>query len=126
MYSCNTTTGQCTLDQHGSLSPGECIATCKEVPTPAPTPVMYSCNAGQCVLDPHGTQSPGECIATCTCVVQHNCGQLNGTVVCNTPFTGCNVCDKCCFAFNLTQGDCDSCFTDPAKGCGGNQQDADS
>jgi hypothetical protein len=87
---------------------------------------MYSCNAGQCVLDPHGTQSPGECIATCTCVVPHNCGQLNGTVACNTPFTGCNVCDKCCFAFNLTQGDCDSCFTDPAKGCGGNQQDADS
>jgi hypothetical protein len=28
MYSCNATVGQCVLDPEGSLSPGECIATC--------------------------------------------------------------------------------------------------
>jgi hypothetical protein len=35
--------------------------------TPAPTPIMYSCNtaSGSCVADPHGSLSPGQCIATC-------------------------------------------------------------
>jgi hypothetical protein len=29
MYSCNTLTGQCAADPHGTQSPGDCISTCK-------------------------------------------------------------------------------------------------
>jgi hypothetical protein len=111
MYSCNSATGQCKTDPEGSLSPGECIATCKSspptpvptptptpVPTPAPTPTMYSCDSttGQCKLDPEGSLSPGDCIVSCKCVVPHNCGQLNNTAACGAVLTHCNVCDMCC------------------------------
>jgi hypothetical protein len=83
---------------------------------------MYSCNttAGQCAPDPEGSLSPGECIATCKCVVPHNCGQLNGTTLCNTPIIGCNVCDQCCKPFLTAQASCDGCFAAPVpNGCGG-------
>jgi hypothetical protein len=135
MYSCDTTAGQCKLDPEGSLSPGECIATCKSppptpvptpnptpVPTPAPTPIMYSCNttAGQCVVDPEGSLSLGKCNATCECVVPHNCGQLNNTAACGAVITGCNVCDMCCKPYITVQASCDGCFAAPVpNGCGG-------
>jgi hypothetical protein len=36
-------------------------------PTPAPTPMLYSCNmtTGQCTVDPAGALSPDDCIASC-------------------------------------------------------------
>ena len=37
MYSCNAKTGQCAQDPAGTLSPGECIATCTIAP-PTPSP----------------------------------------------------------------------------------------
>jgi hypothetical protein len=83
---------------------------------------MYSCNttAGQCAPDPEGSLSPGECIATCKCVVPHNCGQLNGTTLCNTTISGCNVCDQCCKPWITVQASCDGCFAAPVpNGCGG-------
>jgi hypothetical protein len=50
MYSCNATTGQCSPDPTGSLSPGECIATCKSPPpTPVPTPTEAPHCAAGCV-----------------------------------------------------------------------------
>jgi hypothetical protein len=120
MYSCNSTVGKCQLDPTGSLSPGDCIATCTVVPTPAP--VMYSCNSttGQCNFDPRGSLSPGECIAACKCIVPNNCGQLNNTAHCGAVLTGCNVCDSCCSPWITEQAACDGCFTAPApSGCGG-------
>jgi hypothetical protein len=91
-------------------------------PPPAPTPVMYSCNAstGYCAADPRGSLSPGECIANCKCITQHNCGQLNGTVACGADITKCNVCDTCCKPWLTVQASCDGCFdAPPPNGCGG-------
>jgi hypothetical protein len=76
LYSCSTTTGQCTLDPFGTTTAGDCIAKCQVVAptpapaTPAPTPPstpLYSCSTktGQCTLDPFGTVTAGDCIAKC-------------------------------------------------------------
>jgi hypothetical protein len=133
MYSCNTTTGRCSMDPNGAQSPGGCIATCElptpaptpvptPVPTPAPTPVMYSCNTatGQCAPDPLGSQSPGGCIASCKCVTPHNCGQLNGTAACGEVITTCDVCGVCCNPWITVQASCDGCFAAAVpNGCGG-------
>ena len=92
------------------------------VAAPAPTPVMYSCNAatGQCAQDPMGSQSAESCIAGCHCVTPHNCGQLNNTIACNKPVIRCNVCDACCQTYISIQASCDGCFAAPAGpfGCG--------
>ena len=91
-------------------------------PPPAPTPVMYSCNAstGYCAADPRGSLSPGECITNCKCITQHNCGQLNGTVACGADITKCNVCDTCCKPWLTVQASCDGCFAAPVpNGCSG-------
>ena len=87
-----------------------------------PPPTCYSCDSsvGKCAADRAGSQTPGSCIATCKCITPHNCGQLNGTTLCNTAISGCNVCDKCCQTFITVQASCDGCFAAPApNGCGG-------
>ena len=84
--------------------------------------VLYSCDTttGTCAKDPHGTQSPGQCIAGCKCTTPHNCGTHNGTIACNQPITGCNVCDMCCKPWLTVQASCDGCFEAPVpNGCGG-------
>ena len=109
---------------HGRVAKTGACAPTPAPPTPAAT--MYSCNAtvGQCQIDPEGTASAADCIASCKCVIPHNCGQFNNTILCNQQVTGCNVCDACCFDFVADQHSCDGCFNTPVDtpthgGCGG-------
>jgi hypothetical protein len=80
MYSCNATVGQCVLDPKGSLSPGDCIASCK-----CATP--YNC--GQL----NGTVACGKVITTCSV-----CG-----VCCKPWITVQASCDGC-FAVAVPNG----------------------
>ena len=85
---------------------------------------MYSCDtsSGNCKVDPQGTQTAQACIASCTCVTPHNCGQISGTVACESVLQKCNVCDACCRSYLTTQASCDGCFnTKPPYGCGGKE-----
>jgi hypothetical protein len=57
----------CVTCPAGQSTGKQCNASCHDCPTPAPMPIMYSCNtsSGSCAADPRGSLSPGECIATC-------------------------------------------------------------
>jgi hypothetical protein len=107
-YVCVPTKGQCFESPDGSKSQAECEAEC----------LTYSCVAdkGQCFPDAKSNSSQIECVRDCSCVPPHNCGQLNGTVVCGERVAGCNVCDACCKPFPLDQDSCNACVVTPAKG----------
>ena len=88
---------------------------------------MFRCDnsTGNCILDPAGTLTAAQCAGGCKCIVPHNCGQLNGTVVCGKNITTCNVCDTCCEFYILPQQNCNQCVNTTAHpvpgrtgGCG--------
>ena len=113
----------CYCTSSGVKTNGTCAPT--PAPTPQPAASMFRCNStsgtlahGTCVPDPLSTQTLDECYSSCKCVVPHNCGQLNGTVVCGVLQTSPNVCANCINAA-FTQDQCDQCFAYPApEGCG--------
>jgi N-acetylneuraminic acid mutarotase len=109
VYSCNTTTAECSASIDGTQTQATCTGTCK---------ALFRCDSahgtaehGICV--PGGTQTSLQCYDSCKCIGLQNCGaQTNGTVQCGVVVpqgeAGCNVCPACCRT-ELSVVQCKSC-----------------